>query len=99
MRYIITVAAACAGLICTQAVAGDFLRCGDALIGPGDTAAFVLENCFGATQQGANGIEYQISMAQLQRWRIIRESGQFEAVVVIGADGRVETIEFDRRRD
>ena len=99
MRRIITVAAACAGLGWMQSAAADYLRCGDALIGPGDDASYVLENCFGETRPGSNATAFQISLPQLQRWRIIRESGQFQAVVVIGADGRVETIDFGRRRD
>jgi len=82
-----------------QPAAADYLRCGDALIEPGDDASFVLENCFGPSQPGANVTAYQINLGQLQRWRVIRESGQFQAVVVLGADGRVETIEFARRRD
>jgi hypothetical protein len=67
------------------------------LIEPGDDATFVLENCFGPPQP--NVAAYQVSLPQLQRWKIIREAGQFQAVVVIGADGRVEAIEFDRHRD
>jgi len=99
MRRIITITAACVGLGCMQSAAADHLRCGDALIEPGDDATYVLENCFGPTESGANVTAYQINIPQLQRWRIIRESGQFRAVVVIGADGRVETIEFDRHRE
>lgn len=99
MRWVITIAAGCAGLGCMQSAAADHLRCGDALIEPGDDAAYVLENCFGNAQPGGNVSQYQISIAQLQRWRIIRESGQFRAVVVIGADGRVENIEFETRRE
>lgn len=97
MRRIITMAAACVGLGYMQSAAADYLRCGDALIEPGDNATYVLENCFGPPQPGVTA--YQTNLVQLQRWRIIRGSGQFEAVVVIGADGRVEAIEFDRRRD
>jgi len=99
MRRVITIAAACAGLGWMQSAAADYVRCGDALIGPGDDASFVLENCFGGMQPGTNAPAFQINLPQLQRWRIIRESGQFQAVVVIGADGRVETIEFGRRLD
>lgn len=94
MRRIITMAAACAGLGCMQSAAADYLRCGDALIEPGDSATYVLENCF-----AQSGTAYQVSLPQLQRWRIVRGPGQFPAVVVIGADGRVEAIEFERRRD
>jgi hypothetical protein len=96
MKRIIMMAAACAGLGCMQSAAADYLRCGDALIEPGDPATYVLENCFGPPQPGT---AYQTDLAQLQLWRIIREPGQFEAVVVIGADGRVEAIQFERRRD
>jgi hypothetical protein len=99
MRRLILIAASCAGLGFMEPAAADSLRCGDALIEPGDDASYVLESCFGETQPGTNASAYQINLPQLQRWRIIRESGQFQAVVVIGADGRVETIEFGRRRD
>jgi hypothetical protein len=99
MRCIITMAATCAGLGCIQSAAADYLRCGDSLVGPGDDATYVLENCFGPPQPGSYVTAYQTNLAQLQRWRIIREPGQFDAVVVIGADGRVEAIEFERRRN
>jgi hypothetical protein len=99
MKRIITMAIGCAGLGCMQPAAADYLRCGDALIGPGDDASFVLENCVGPTQPNANAYASQINLPQLQRWLIVRDSGQFQAVVVIGADGRVETIQFGRRRD
>lgn len=98
MRCIITLAVTCAGLGYMQSAAADSLRCGDALIEPGDDAVYVLENCF-EPQPGTNAAAYQVNLAQLQRWRIFRKAGQFQAVVVIGADGRVEAIEFDRRRD
>jgi hypothetical protein len=98
MRCIIMLAVAGAGLGYVQSAAADYLRCGDTLIEPGDDATYVLENCFGPPEPGTN-VTYQTNLPQLQRWRIIRESGQFQAVVVIGADGRVEAIEFERRRD
>ena len=99
MRRIITLAAVCTGLGCMQSSMAEPLRCGSALIEPGDDATYVLENCVEPAQPGANPILYPLNLAQLQRWRIVRDSGQFRAVVVIGADGRVEDIEFDRRRD
>src|SRR5262249_27325575 len=99
MRRIITIAIGCAGLGYMQSAAADFLRCGDSLIEPGDDANFVLENCVGPAEPSGNASAYQINLPQLQRWIIVRDSGQFQAVVVIGADGRVETIEFGRRRD
>jgi hypothetical protein len=48
---------------------------------------------------GDDGNFHPIGFAQLQRWRIAREPGQFPALLTIGADGRVETIEFERRRN
>jgi Protein of unknown function (DUF2845) len=99
MRRITKIAAACVGLGWLQSAAADHLRCGDALIEPGDAATYVLENCFAPPQPGADAGAYQVSLPQLQRWRIVRGPGQFDAVVVIGADGRVETIEFDTRRN
>ena len=99
MRWIITLAAVCTGLGGMRPAAAEPLRCGSVLIEPGDSAAFVLENCIKPTQAEGNPIPYQINIAQMQRWIIVRDSGQFRAVVVIGADGRVEDIEFDRRRD
>ena len=98
MRRIIMLAATCAGLGYLQSAAAEQLRCGDVLISPGDEATYVLENCFGL-QSGAHFTGYHINLPQVQRWRVIRESGQFRAVVVIGADGRVEDIQFDRRRE
>jgi len=99
MRRIILLAAACAGFGCMQSATADTLRCGAALIEPGDDATYVLENCLEPIQPGANAPAYQLYIPQLQQWRIVREAGQFRAVVVIGADGRVEDIQFERRRD
>jgi hypothetical protein len=108
MRLIITLAAACTGITLAQPVSADTLRCGSVLIRPGDDAVYVLENCVerAATtmmqpgwMEGVNRNLYLLGFAQLQRWRIVREPGQFPAVLTIGADGRVETIEFERRRN
>jgi hypothetical protein len=101
MKRIMMLVAACAGLGYMQSATAETLRCGSALIEPGDDATYVLENCVEPTQSGANPLLYQMNavLAQSQRWRIVREDGQFRAVVVIGADGRVEDIQFDRRRD
>ena len=99
MRWIMTVAAACAGLGCMQSATAERLRCGSVLIEPGDDATYVLENCVELTQQEANSTLSQINIAQSQRWRIVRQPGQFRAVVLIGADGRVEDIQFDSRRE
>jgi len=110
MRLIITLAVAGAGIALAQSAAADTLRCGAVLIRPGDDALYVLEKCVepratttirqpGWWWEGADSNLYPIGFAQLQRWRIAREPGQFPALLTIGADGRVETIEFERRRN
>jgi hypothetical protein len=93
-----------------ESAAADTLRCGSTLIEPGDDAVYAFEKCVesAATETntrsawiaaGSHEVLYPIGFAQSQRWRIVRASGQFRAVLVIGADGRVEDIEFDTRRD
>ncbi len=109
MRPMITPALACAGFASMQPAAADTLRCGSVLIEPGDDAMYVLEKCVEpaartpttppAWVSGVNSNLYQLGIAQLQRWRITRDWGQFRAVLTIGADGRVENIEFERRRE
>jgi hypothetical protein len=107
MRAVITLVLACGGLAAVQPVAAETLRCGSVLIEPGDDAAYVLEKCVTAPDSAsqlaflsvADGNLYPLGFAQLQRWRIARKPGQFRAVVVIGADGRVEDIQFERRRE
>ena len=106
----IVLALAGAGFGGLQSAAAETLRCGASLIEPGDDAAYVLEKCVESastqtntqsawTASGKNMMLVPIGFAQSQRWRIVRASGQFRAVLVIGADGRVEDIEFDTRRD
>ena len=110
MRAMIILALACAGFGGIESAAADTLRCGSTLIEPGDDAAYAFEKCVesastetntrSAWVRGANNMmPVPIGFAQSQRWRIVRASGQFRAVLVIGADGRVEDIEFDTRRD
>ena len=109
MRLITTLAVACTAITLAQPAAADTLRCGSVLIRPGDDAVYVLEKCVepaAATTMlqpgwllGGNSNLYLLGFAQLQRWRIVRKPGQFPAVLTIGADGRVETIEFDRHRN
>jgi hypothetical protein len=110
MKALIILAFAGAGLAAMESAAADTLRCGSTLIEPGDDAAYVYEKCVESVSaetntQAAwvsdanNRVLYPIGFAQPQRWRIVRASGQFRAVLVIGADGRVEAIEFDTRRD
>jgi hypothetical protein len=109
MRLTITLALVSAAIALAQPAAADTLRCGSVLIRPGDDALYVLDKCVGPAattalmQRGwtdsVNGYLYPIGFAQLQRWRIARAPGQFPAVLTIGADGRVETIEFERHRN
>jgi Protein of unknown function (DUF2845) len=110
MRTMITLALACTGFGGVESAAGDTLRCGSTLIEPGDDAAYVFEKCVEPISNSASAqsawmgggndrVLYQGGFAQSQRWRIARPPGQFRAVLVIGADGRVEAIEFDTRRD
>ena len=109
MRPMIALALACVSIAGMQPAASETLRCGSVLIEPGDDATYVLEKCVEPTStpttmpaplaSSLNSNVYQIGFAQLQRWRIAREPGQFRAVLLIGADGRVEDIEFERRRD
>jgi hypothetical protein len=101
---------ACSGLAPMQPAVADTLRCGSALIQPGDDARFVLEMCgepsSGPTIDGAastgdiNGNVYSSRGGERAgRWRY-RRVGRFPAVVVIGDNGRVEAIEFELgRRD
>ena len=102
----VMLALACVGFaVMQQPAAADTLRCGSVLIEPGDDALYVIENCGEPTSvapqpalvSGVNGDVYQIGFAQ-SRWLMAREPGQFWAVLTIGADGRVETIAFERRR-
>ncbi len=98
----------CAGCALMHPAAAEALRCGSVLIEPGDDALYVLEKCGepasnitvmqSAAVSGASNV-YQIGIPQSQRWLISRNRGQFRAVVTIGADGRVEDIRFERRRD
>jgi hypothetical protein len=104
----ITLALICAGVAPIRLASAETLRCGSVLIEPGDDAMYVLEKCLEPASTltimqpplagGVNSNVYQIGLAP-QRWRIAREWGRFRAVLAIGADGRVEDIEFERRRD
>jgi hypothetical protein len=109
MRLTITLALVSAAITLAQPAAADTLRCGSVLIRPGDDALYVLDKCVGPAattamtrrgwMDGINGYIFPFGFAQLQRWRIARDPGQFPAVLTIGADGRVETIEFERHRN
>jgi Protein of unknown function (DUF2845) len=109
MRLIIMLAVACTGITLARPADADTLRCGSVLIRPGDDAFYVLEKCLepaaavalarSGWMAGVDSNVYPLGFTQLQRWRISRGPGKFPALLTIGADGRVETIEFGRRRD
>ncbi len=102
----LALALAAADLLCAQAAGAETLRCGSALIQPGDDADYVLENC-GEPESGAppgnelpSGVSvYRMSIVRADRWRYHRGPGLFPAVVTIAADGRVADIQFERNRD
>jgi Protein of unknown function (DUF2845) len=101
----LTLALSGAGFLYTQACAAETLRCGWALIQPGDDAEYVLEQCGDpgpasdeATSNGAISV-YPMGITRLDRWRYHRGPGLFPAVVIIAADGRVADIQFDTTRD
>src|ERR1700751_6112003 len=104
MRLIIMLAVACTGITLAGPADAHTLRCGSVLIRPGDGAIYVLEKCLEPAaamamarpgwMEGVNSNIYPLAFGQLQRWRITRGPGTFPAVLTIGADGRVATIEF-----
>ena len=109
MRPVITLALACAGLAPVQATLAETLRCGLVLIQAGDDARYVLEKCGEPTARTAINLPesahsvfanvYYTGVTRSDRWLYHRDFGQFAAVVVIGDDGRVADIEFERFRD
>lgn len=109
IRLIVTLAFACAGYAQTQLALAETLRCGSTLIEPGDDAAYVLEKCgapnVSATpagnvlSRGLNANLYPVVILRADRWRYHRGSGKFLAVLIIGDDGVVQDIQFERRGD
>jgi hypothetical protein len=109
MRPVITLALACVGFAAAQAALAQTLRCGSALIQPGDDARYVLEKCGAPTAWTAITLPgsassvyvnvYQTGVTRADRWLYQRSFGQFAAVLSIGDDGRVQEIEFERVRD
>jgi hypothetical protein len=107
MKLPITLALVGAGFAPLQPALADTLRCGDALIEPGDDAEYVLEVCgqpdASATPgrplptEGLDISTYPLYRAD--RWLYHRGPGMFPAVVIIGDDGRVEAIELVKHRD
>src|SRR5581483_1872446 len=108
MKRKIALALALVGLLPTAPALADALRCGDALIEPGDDASTVLAKC-GAPDattmlngpvvvRGRYGSRYSVDITRADRWRYDRKPGQFPATVIIGDDGHVASIEFDTVR-
>jgi hypothetical protein len=95
-----------AGLVWAQPVGAETLRCGWALIQPGDDARYVLEQC-GEPESEATGTDsmenritvYRIGTIRADRWLYHRGPGLFPAIVTIADDGRVADIQFERVRD
>ena len=94
-----------AGLVWAQPVGAETLRCGWALIQPGDDARYVLEQCGEpASEAGTDSMEhgitvYRIGTIRADRWLYHRGPGLFPAIVTIAEDGRVADIQFERVRD
>lgn len=94
------------GLVCAQPARAETLRCGWALIQPGDDARYVLEQC-GEPASEATGADpsenritvYRIGTIRADRWLYHRGPGLFPAIVTIADDGRVADIQFERVRD
>ena len=91
----------------TPPAMAESLRCGSALIQPGDDARYVLEQCGEPASDvvgndGAFGSVinvYHMGLVRADRWRYHRGPGQFPAIVTIADDGRVADIQFERDRD
>jgi uncharacterized protein DUF2845 len=102
----LTLVLAGTGLVCAQPVGAETLRCGWALIQPGDDARYVLEQC-GEPESEATGTDsmenhitvYRIGTIRADRWLYHRGPGLFPAIVTIADDGRVADIQFERVRD
>jgi len=109
VRSLITLAFAGTGLAPVNATLAETLRCGSALIQPGDDARYVLEKCGEPISrtailmpESARSIfvnVYQTGITRSDRWLYQRSPGQFHVVLTIGDDGRVSAIEFERVRN
>ena len=98
-------------LVCcaqVQPARADILRCGSALIEPGDSAAYTLEKCGEPSSsttinepfwaRGVNGNVYQSVNTRSGVWRYDFGRGKFPAMLRIN-DGIVESITFEKKRE
>lgn len=106
MRSVITLTLICVGLAQMQPAFADTLRCGASLVEPGDDAAYVLERCGEPNQdprlgsaRGTYADLYPYVVLRADRWRYHRGRGKFPVVLVIGDDGRVQAIHYEKHRD
>jgi Protein of unknown function (DUF2845) len=92
----------CATFAPVRPASANTLRCGAALIEPGDDAAYVLEKCGEPNQPPTRGNRADFdpyAIWHADRWRYYRGPGEFPVVLVIGADGRVESIRYEKHRE
>ena len=110
MRCVIplTLALACAALARVQPASADTLRCGSALIEPGDDAGYVLEKCGEPNSRRRSGSSvstqqrwayYPAAPLRADRWRYHRGTGKFPTMLIMGDDGRVAAIQLEKHRD
>lgn len=103
----VTLALACASLTQIRPASADTLRCGSALIEPGDDAGYVLEKCgepnlrrgFRGPGSTPTSWVYYPAADRAGLWRYHRGTGQFPAVLIMGDDGRVAAIHLEKHRD
>jgi hypothetical protein len=103
----LTLALAGTAFVVMAPAGAETLRCGSALIQPGDDARYVLEQCgeplalaLSSDPTLESGITvYHIGSMRADRWRYHRGPGLFPVIVTIGDDGRVADIRFERVRD
>jgi hypothetical protein len=107
MRFVSALSLAFACYAHVQSAHADFLRCGAALIEPGDSAAYTLEKCGEPTSttinepvwaRDVNGRVYPSVNARSDVWRYNFGPGKFPAMLRI-IDGIVESITFEKNRE
>ena len=106
MRSRITLTILCVAFAPVRPAQAETLRCGSALIQPGDDAAYVLEKCGVPNQPPAAVVMrersagfYPYGLLRTDRWRYQRGPGKFPVVLTIGDDGRVQSVEFEKHRE